>query len=42
MALAGGDQHGQGSAAAIGGEMDLGGEPAAATTQRLVNLGSRP
>jgi hypothetical protein len=42
MALTGGHQHGQGPATAIGGQMDLGGEPAPATTQCLVNLDIRP
>jgi hypothetical protein len=42
MALASGDQHGQRTAAAIGGQLDLGGEPTPAASQGLVDLGSRP
>jgi hypothetical protein len=39
VALAGGDQHGQRPPTAIAGQMQLGGQPAAATAQRLVNIG---
>jgi hypothetical protein len=42
MALTGGDQHPQRPATAIAGQVDLGREPAAATSQRLVILGNRP
>jgi hypothetical protein len=42
MTLAGGDQHGQRPATAISGQMDLGGEPAPATTQCLIRLSRRP
>jgi hypothetical protein len=42
MALASGDQYGQRTAAAITGQMDLGGEPTPAASQGLVDLGSRP
>ena len=41
VALAGGDQHPQRAPAAIAGEMELGGEPASATAQCLVNLTTR-
>jgi hypothetical protein len=42
MALAGGDQHPQRPPAAIGGQMDLGGQPTPAASQGLVSLGTRP
>ena len=42
MLLAGGDQHPQRSAAAVAGQVDLGGQPAAAVSQCLLGLGSRP
>ena len=42
MALTGGDHHGQRTAAAIGDQVDLGGEPTPAASQGLVDLGSRP
>jgi hypothetical protein len=42
MALAGGDQNRQWAAVAVAGQVDLGGEPTAATPQCLVGLGSRP
>ena len=38
MALAGGDQHGQGPPAAITGQMELGRQPTAATPQCLVQI----
>jgi hypothetical protein len=39
MALAGGDQHRQWPPAAITGQVDLGGQPAAAAPKRLVAVG---
>jgi hypothetical protein len=40
MALAGGHQHGERPPAAIGGQVELGRQPTAATAQCLVGLGS--
>jgi hypothetical protein len=42
MPLASGDQHGQRPAAAVAGQMQLGGQPTPATAQRLIGLGTRP
>jgi hypothetical protein len=39
MALASGDHHGQGPTATITGQVDLGGQPAAAAAEALVAVG---